>query len=58
MTDDHAEFELWQGGQPVAFVGGPRERAEREIQHYAVVYGQDGAVEIREVPAIQAAQEE
>ena len=49
MTDDHAMFELWQGDMPFAFVSGPREQAEREIKHYAAVYGQDSAVEIREV---------
>jgi len=52
MTDekeDEAAFELWQDGMMVAGAVGPRTRAAREINHYALVYGQDGPVEIREV---------
>lgn len=44
------EFELWQGGIVVASVSAPsREEAEDEINHYAMMYRQDGPVEIREV---------
>jgi hypothetical protein len=40
--------QLWQGGMLVATVEGPtRAFAEREIAHYALMYGQDGPVEIR-----------
>jgi hypothetical protein len=38
---------LKQGGIIVAEVDAPTiEQAEREIQHYALIYSQDGAVEI------------
>jgi hypothetical protein len=38
---------LKQGGIIVAEVDAPtKEQAEREIQHYALMYSQDGAVEI------------
>lgn len=52
---DHAAFELWQyqvgvGDMVVASVSGPRDSAKTEIDHYALVYSQDGPVEIREVP--------
>lgn len=42
-------FELWQHGIPVASVSADdRAAAEVEIGHYALMYGQDGPVEIRE----------
>lgn len=42
-------FELWQDGIKVAGVDAPnREDGLREIDHYAMVYGQDGPVEIRD----------
>lgn len=43
-----ARFELWQDGMMVACVEGPRRKALSEIRHYALMYGQDGPVEIRE----------
>jgi hypothetical protein len=40
--------ELWQDGILVASVSGPTEASvDREIKHYAMVYAQDGSVEIR-----------
>lgn len=42
-------FQLFQDGIMVAEVEGANwNQALREIQHYALVYGQDGLVEIRE----------
>ncbi len=41
-----SEYRLIQGGQPVAFAGGPNDDARREIMHYALVYSQDGPVRI------------
>jgi len=39
---------LYQDGIDVAGVSGPdKASVEREIQHYAAVYGQDGPVKIR-----------
>ena len=32
----------------VASVTGPREQAKAQAEHYAMVYGQDGPVEVRE----------
>lgn len=49
MPDGYASFEIWQDGMPVASCSGPRALAEAEAAHYALVYGQDGPVEIREV---------
>lgn len=51
---DQVTFELYEvrQGYPdlmVAEVSGPRAEALREIQHYALVYAQDGPVTIREV---------
>ena len=41
-------FQLWQDGIEVAGVDAPTlEAAQREIMHYAMVYAQDGPVEIR-----------
>ena len=43
------EFELWQDGIMVAsVVSKDREAAYRDIKHYAMVYSQDGPVEIKE----------
>lgn len=40
--------QLFQGGMKVAEVDAvTRKDAEREINHYAFVYGQDGEVEIK-----------
>lgn len=47
--NDTAEFEIWQDDMPVASASGPRDLAEREARHYAVMYGQDGPVTIYEV---------
>ena len=42
------EAELWQDGMMVAGASGPtKEVVEREINHYAMVYSQDGPVEIK-----------
>jgi hypothetical protein len=41
-------FDLWQDGTIVASVTGSHRTAIREIQRYALVYGQDGPVEIRQ----------
>lgn len=43
--------ELWQDGIMVASVSGPTEASvDREIQHYAMMYVQDGPVEIKFKP--------
>lgn len=43
--------ELWQDGMIVAKVEGSTEAAvDREIQHYAMMYAQDGPVEIKFKP--------
>lgn len=48
-ADAHAEFELYEeSGLKVAVASGPRADAQREINHYAMVYGQDGPVTIKE----------
>ena len=48
------EYELWQGGEAVAWVSAnTQEAALREITHYAMVYSQDGPVQI--VPPNQGA---
>lgn len=49
-----ATFELYEVGRGypdlmVASVTGPRECALAEIQHYAMIYGQDGPVSVVEV---------
>lgn len=42
---------LFQGDQVVAIVWGPnQDQVRREISHYALVYGQDGPVEIVMLP--------
>ena len=47
MTE-HYSFSLWQDGIKVAGVYTSDYTAgEREIRHYAMVYGQDGLVKIR-----------
>lgn len=44
---DRDEFEVWQGGMPVAMAAASRiTDAWREAIHYAGQYGQDGPVEI------------
>ena len=41
-------YELWQNDEFVASADSTdQQEAEREIQHYALMYGQDGPVEIR-----------
>ena len=43
------KFELWQGGIRVAAVESTRRHeAEREINHYAMMYAADGPWEIKE----------
>lgn len=42
-------YELWQGGIMVASVDAATKKdALKEISHYALMYQQDGKVEIRE----------
>jgi len=42
------EFQLWQGGICVAVAGATHlSLARREIEHYAMMYSQDGPCEIR-----------
>ena len=44
------EFEVWQGGTMVASVSGfDGERVFNDAMHYAMMYGQDGEVEVIEV---------
>ncbi len=43
----NAEYRLIQDGQPVAWADGPIAAAYREINHYAVVYSQDGVVQVQ-----------
>ena len=44
------QYGLFQDGLMVAAVDAPdKQRALAEINHYAMMYGQDGPVEIREV---------
>lgn len=44
-------FELWQNGEMVAIVEGrDRVRAKEEIDHYALIYAEDGPCEVRETP--------
>lgn len=44
------KFKLMQDGQCVAAVEcADKEQARREIEHYAMMYGQDGPVEIVDV---------
>lgn len=38
---------VMQGGYPVASGFGPEDRAIAEMKHYALVYGQDGPVEMK-----------
>jgi len=51
MREDEpfADFEIWQDGLMVAWVSGPRSRAEADAAHHALVYGQDGPVDVRDV---------
>ena len=43
------ELELWRGDEWLAGASGTVADAEREIVHYAMVYGLDGPVEIKRV---------
>lgn len=44
-------IEIWQGGSMVASATAPDLKlARREASHYAMMYSQDGPVEIRERP--------
>jgi hypothetical protein len=44
------KFQLWQDGMKVAEVSSASiATARREIEHYAMIYRQDGEVEIRAV---------
>lgn len=52
---EEADFELWQDDMMVAGTSGLRADAEREIWHYAAVYGQDGPVEVFEVRRVPVA---
>lgn len=46
------DYQLWQDGVMVAAVSaGNKEDALREINHYAMMYSQDGPVEIRDLQA-------
>lgn len=38
---------VMQGGYPVASGVGPTDRALAEMMHYAIIYGQDGPVEMK-----------
>lgn len=49
LAGEEAHFDLLQDDMIVASVSGPRAAALAEIQHYAVVYGQDGPVRAEEV---------
>lgn len=46
MTE-YSIYEIWQGGMRVASCCGPDETARKEAEHYAMVYGQDGPVEMK-----------
>jgi hypothetical protein len=46
MTE-YCIYEIWQDGARVASCCGPDETAFKEAEHYAMVYGRDGPVEIR-----------
>ncbi len=46
MTE-YSVYEIWQNGERVASCCGPDETARQEADHYAMVYGQDGPVEIK-----------
>lgn len=44
------KFQVWQYGVMVAYVeSGNWKSAKKEADHYALIYGQDGPVEIKEV---------
>lgn len=47
--NDNFELELWRGDEWLAGASGTKADAEREIMHYAMVYLQDGPVEIKRV---------
>jgi hypothetical protein len=41
-------YEIWQNGTVIACASGSPKAALREASHLALVYGQDGPVDIRE----------
>ena len=43
---ERIDIEVWQDGMCVAKVSAHEEGAMREAAHYAMVYGQDGPVEV------------
>ena len=43
---EHIDIEVWQDGMCVAKVSAHEADAMREAAHYAMVYGQDGPVEV------------
>lgn len=45
---DSARFEVWQNGQMVARVEGPRKQAQADILHYVVQYLVDGPLQVKE----------
>jgi hypothetical protein len=47
MSEPICNYTIKQGGIVVAAGSGPRSFAEREAAHYALVYGQDGPVEMK-----------
>ena len=49
LGGDECEFEVRCDGEEVAWTRGTRTDALREAQHYAHVYGMDGATEIFEI---------
>jgi hypothetical protein len=48
MSESRYKASLWQDGMEVASVDCPdRDTMLNEINHYALIYGQDGIVDIR-----------
>ena len=47
MDNPICNYTIKQGGIVVAAGSGPRSFVEREAAHYAIVYGQDGPVEMK-----------
>lgn len=41
-----SHYEVWQHGQRVAAVDGPKDQALANAMHYALMYRQDGPVEV------------
>jgi hypothetical protein len=46
--------ELWQDGMMMVAVEGNRKFVEADIAHYALIYSQDGPVEIKWITAARA----